>query len=290
MLVELSRLCIEIDQFRDPNRIDIQRSSNANVPKRIARDFLACSVSPFKQTCTQSLKSLSCGVEPSPHHRSSPRLATTLRTPNATHVSFGVVSFLHGRTSPRSSLSFTASFSALSSLLVTTRFTPGPQQSDSFAGNQTHRPHHVTSLRVAEKKGAFFSTACRGKTTGTPSTPRHTFRCVCSACDPSSPCNQQLAFRSRFSDVGELARPRREFHHSRHRVLDTVALRREDAFDVMSFLSTEVTSLFALRETSCHQSPPRAHQLTSCPWQRRTARQPSRRHVLPPRKWLKDER
>ena len=190
-----------------------------------------------------------------------------------------------------------------SSLLVTTRFTREPQQPDSFAGltelvrgNQTHRPHRVTSLRAAEReKGALFSTACRGKTTsGTSSTPRHAPRCLCSACGRSSPCNQrtpgrprQLAFRSRLADVGELARSRREFHHSRHRVLDTVALRREDAFDVMSFLSTEVTSLFALRETSCHQSPPRAHQLTSCPWKRRTARQPSRRLVLPPRKRLR---
>ena len=72
------------------------------------------------KTCTQSLKSLSCGVEPSPHHSSSPRLVTALRTPNATSTEGA---------SPRSSLSFTASFSALSSLLVTTRFTPGPQQS-----------------------------------------------------------------------------------------------------------------------------------------------------------------
>ena len=55
---------IEPSLHRD--RINIQRSGNANVPKRIARFFLAGSVSPFKQTCTKSLKSMSCGVEPSP--------------------------------------------------------------------------------------------------------------------------------------------------------------------------------------------------------------------------------
>ena len=41
------------------------------------------------------------------------RQATTLRTPNATHVSFGVLSFLRGWTSPCFSLSATVSFSAL---------------------------------------------------------------------------------------------------------------------------------------------------------------------------------
>ena len=151
MLEELSRLCIEIEHFRDPNRIDIQRFSIANVPKRIARCFHAGSVSPFKQTCTQSLKSLSCGVEPSPHHRSSPRLAAALRTPNA-------VSFLHGR-------GFTTLFIELHCVFLHFVIAPGHntlhagaaaiwlfRRPDRTYWNQTHRPAERKPQLVAGRR------------------------------------------------------------------------------------------------------------------------------------------